>query len=674
MAPTKPRDTTRFHTCEKDCYGACVYEATWDDINKQMLSTKPLSSHPFTQGFFCDKYSDKPKALYHPDRLKQPLVRQGPKGTNDLVQVDNDQAWRMLGTRTREIVEKHGPRAILGVSYSGNSGIVANNFPLRFFGAIGATVTGGGICNEGGIAGLRQLFGTYSTTNPFQLLSPEARLIVVWGSDMSSHNIHAHAMAMKAVKSGAKLVVIDTRKTAIAMKADLFIHATPGTEGLIALLVLKHLLAAGGADLAFLDGNVTGHDAVARFVAGLDEKQLLNAINIEARAVDDFTRMLLTHKDHTIFNVGFGLQKYVHGGENIKAIALLQVFLGNIGKPGCGIIYSQSSVRREVLNAVSNHVNATSVLGPVTEVPLIELARALESGKYKMIVVFDCNPASSLPDQERLRKQLARDDLFVVVHELHLNATTRFADMVFPAKYAAETCDLVWAYYVPCISITQAGPCPYPACTSNAAFFRRLVKESGVISNPRATLLDEPEDTVVVHCLDLAGEAVKRDLVQKGFHLLIDEHDVLFEDMRFPTADGRIHAAIPALPLVNKREPREFFLITPMHRRFIHSQLGELNEAVQHDFDLVYLHPADAPALSVHEGDAVWVSTGTTRRPYTLALDAGLAPGTALIYSGGPSVADGSRNANFFTPGIPESLGGSGSYNAGRVRITKVGK
>jgi anaerobic selenocysteine-containing dehydrogenase len=108
-----------------------------------------------------------------------------------------------------------------------------------------------------------------------------------------------------------------------------------------------------------------------------------------------------------------------------------------------------------------------------------------------------------------------------------------------------------------------------------------------------------------------------------------------------------------------------------MHRQFIHSQLGEVNVPAQEDFDYVYMHPRDISALSLKEGDRVVITSGTTKIPYLLSPDPNLLPGTAMVYSGGPSKADGLRNANFFTPGTPESLGGSGSYNAGRIRIFK---
>jgi len=276
----------RFHTCDKDCYGACVFKGTWDDEKKVMLAASPLKDHPFTRGFFCGKYMNRVGLLYHLGRLKMPLLRSGPKGTNQFEKIGVDEAWLQIAAKARDVVKNYGPKAILGAFYSGNTGLLAGSYPVRFFAKLGGTVTGGGICNEGGIEGLKQLFGTYSTTNPFQLQNIKTRLIVIWGSDLASHNIHAAKMVENAQEHGAKLAVIDTRRTATASSADLFIHATPGTEGMIALLVLKRLMKDEQIDNAFLGRHVGKVDDVIDLIRGLDEDAVLSAININKNEND----------------------------------------------------------------------------------------------------------------------------------------------------------------------------------------------------------------------------------------------------------------------------------------------------------------------------------------------------------------------------------------------------
>ena len=94
-------------------------------------------------------------------------------------------------------------------------------------------MTAGGICNEGGIAGLQTLFGTYSTTNPLQLAHSETKLIVIWGSNLSETNIHAYALVQRWRRHGAKVLVIDHIRTKIAEEADCFLQILPGDDFLL---------------------------------------------------------------------------------------------------------------------------------------------------------------------------------------------------------------------------------------------------------------------------------------------------------------------------------------------------------------------------------------------------------------------------------------------------------
>ena len=84
------------------------------------------------------------------------------------------------------------------------------------------------------------------------------------------------------------------------------------------------------------------------------------------------------------------------------------------------------------------------------------------------------------------------------------------------------------------------------------------------------------------------------------------------------------------------------------------------------------LHPDDIAAIGLEEGNEVQVSRGSSSSTYLLRASVQLKPGTAMLHSGGPSTGDGKKNANFFTPGTPEALGQSGSYNSGKIKIIRA--
>ena len=89
------KNTYRFGTCSKDCYGSCVFRGEWDDdaLEKKFRMAKPLKDHPLTKGFFCTKFNHRERLLYHPNRLKSALLRSDPKGINSFKPVSIDKLY-----------------------------------------------------------------------------------------------------------------------------------------------------------------------------------------------------------------------------------------------------------------------------------------------------------------------------------------------------------------------------------------------------------------------------------------------------------------------------------------------------------------------------------------------------------------------------------------------------
>ncbi|MHA1728736.1 MAG: molybdopterin dinucleotide binding domain-containing protein, partial [Promethearchaeota archaeon] len=118
----------------------------------------------------------------------------------------------------------------------------------------------------------------------------------------------------------------------------------------------------------------------------------------------------------------------------------------------------------------------------------------------------------------------------------------------------------------------------------------------------------------------------------------------------------------------------EFLLISPAHPQFLHSQLGQLHSEYIEDFGKIFLSPEDInnKKLGLEIGSQVSVSNKFGTAVYTLEKSDQLKPGVALIYSGLSSPKKSRSNVNLFTPGKPEWLGNSGSYNSTSVKIVPL--
>ena len=668
----------RYGTCSKDCYGSCVFIGEWNDQapEKKLLAAKPLKEHPFTNGFFCPKLNNREKLLYHPERIKTALIRSGSKGSNSFTSVSLEDALNLISTQLTTVKEKYKSSSIVVAYYTGNTGLISMYSPFRFFHKLGATITSEGTCNEAGCFALGRMFGNYSTTNPFQIANPNNRLIVVWGSNLADRNNHAHFLVKKAIKNGSKLIVVNPVRTKLAESADLFLQPYPGTDFLIAKYVLNKIVSLGANDEQFISQYVDNYTNLVDEVKKIDEDKIFHQTGLNRKNLTEFINLLIDNKQRTLFIVGFGPQKYFYGGRNLNSIALIQIYLGNFGYQGAGFLFSQSGFNQDFKGPLIDYLTMSDSTSQNRRIPLINLGSSLSSNKYKMLFVYNVNPMSSLPNQNILEKSLLREDLYTVVLDMFLNETTKFADIVIPAKFDLETDDLMTPYFVPGISINQGGPCPYPECSSNYEFFQRLAEKIGWDDD---SIFQESQKDIFKKCCGLLPKFIQEPLKTKGYYIPFDGNDVAFNDLKFPTSNGKIQIHQTDieifdqnLDLVLKRKVDEFYLLSQSHKYFIHSQMGEIHREFENVFGKIFLNPYDIESIGLKLYESVLVSNKFGEAKFFLGENSDLKPGTALIYSGHPFAHSDYKNVNIFTPETSEESRRSGAYFSAIVKITKI--
>ncbi|MHA1459486.1 MAG: molybdopterin-dependent oxidoreductase [Promethearchaeota archaeon] len=668
----------RFGTCSKDCYGSCVFMGEWNDQapEKKLIIAKPLKEHPFTNGFFCPKLNNRESLLYHSQRIKTPLIRTGAKGNNSFTSISLEEALNLVSTQLITVKEKYKPSSIVAAYYTGNSGLISMYSPFRFFRKLGATITSEGTCNEAGCFALERMFGNYSTTNPLQISNPNNRLIVVWGSNLVDRNNHAHFLVKNAIKNGSKLIVVNPTKTKLAERADLVLRPYPGTDFLIAKYVLNKLITSKACDEIFLNQHVDNYTNLVDEVEKVDEAKIFQQTGLNREKLDDFLNLLKDNKRRTLFIVGFGPQKYFYGGRNLNSIALIQIFLGNFGHQGAGFLFSQSGFNRDFKGPLIDYITKSDKEMQNKRIPLITLGSSLSSNRYKMLFVYNVNPVSSLPNQTILEKSLLREDLYTVVLDMFLNETTKFADIVIPVKFDLETDELMTPYFVPGISINQGGPCPYPECSSNYEFFQCLAEKIGWEDD---SIFQESQKDIFKKCCGLLPNLIQESLRTKGYYIPFDINDVPFNNLIFPTSNGKIQIHQTDIEIFNKnldlilkRKDDEFYLLSQSHKYFIHSQMSEIHREFENVFGKIFLNPYDIELFGLNLHEDVLVSNKFGEAKYNLGENPNLKSGTALIYSGLPFAHSDYKNVNIFTPETPEESRLSGAYFSAIVKITKI--
>jgi anaerobic selenocysteine-containing dehydrogenase len=338
---------------------------------------------------------------------------------------------------------------------------------------LGATRLDRSICGPQGfaLAGLTRV----PWSDPEDL--PGARTVVVWGMDPVSTSIHTWELIRRARRgNGAQLVVVDPYRSRTAAHADLHVRPHAGTDGALALAIGYVILRDGLEDREFLATRTSNADAYRRAVEAWTPERAAAETGVEEGVIVDLARLLATQRP-VAFRIGVGMQRSAGAGSALRAIQCLTPLTGQWRWPAGGISQAVS------IGAFDLPKLARPDLSPdgTREVNMIQLGRVLTEldPPIRSLFVWNSNPAVIAADQQRVRRGLARDDLFTVVHEQFLTDTARMADVVLPATTMLEHADLVGSWGFPYVSWNEPVIAPLGESKSNAEVTRLLAARLG---------------------------------------------------------------------------------------------------------------------------------------------------------------------------------------------------
>src|SRR5262244_2863275 len=236
--PMTTSTVERPSVCPLDCPDTCSLTVTVED--ERIVSIRGSRANPYTAGVLCAKVPEAYPGFVHGEgRLKTPLRRAGARGEGRFEPISWSQALDIVHERFTAVMGAHGPQAILPLNYAGPHGMLAGgSMDLRFFHRLGATLLDrkplcGGIRSEAWMG----TFGASPGMRPEQVA--HARLVIAWGSNVTWSNLHLMPIINQARRRGARLVVVDPKRTKVAEQADMHLAVRPGTD-----LILAWALAA----------------------------------------------------------------------------------------------------------------------------------------------------------------------------------------------------------------------------------------------------------------------------------------------------------------------------------------------------------------------------------------------------------------------------------------------
>lgn len=643
-----------FNTCSRDCYDTC--SVVTRVRNGRLHSIEANGKQPFTQGFLCPKGQNLSQYVYSKQRVLYPLKRDGPKGKAKFRRISWEEALDEIAEEIGTRSAAYGTDSILQYDYAGTMGLVQRNFPSRFFNAIGASRVTHTICSRAGDKALEIVWGSSLGMLPEEI--EKCRLIVVWGMNPAWSSPHGFELLRRAQKRGAKIYVIDPIRTATA-EIGVHLQIKPTTDAAMALGCINHIIDNRLYPEEFIKRNTTGFDRLVEISRKFDLNEMAKVTGLKTRDMEDFIADYVSLRPNCIM-IGYGMQRQRNGGEMIRAICSLPALIGE----NRGFFYST-----DLDDFDMGYLEGASLTSrKKVYYNMVDLGRSLETGKIKMMFVYNSNPLATLPNQTLVRKGFLRDDVFTVVHDLFMTDTADYADIILPATSFFEHFDINSGYFHQYLSINEKAIEPLGEAKSNSDLFRALAATMKLTSNELYEDDEKVAKTLISKSKSLEGKF--EDLKKKGFvRFKIPSRSVYATPTRkieFFSAKAASEGlgGMPSHVEVLGKLPYQ--LISPVHKYLVRSQYHPLRTELR---PLIYVNKKDAAEEEIEDGSTVKLANELGEWDVAAEISDAVPPGVILTYSVfWPKLSDG-KNVNFLTSDLVQKYGQNSAFHSTFVRF-----
>lgn len=628
------------NACPRNCYDTCSLK-TWvkDDV---ITFVEGAPESTFTHGTPCVKGLSYPRRVYSPDRIKYPMV-QDVRGSGNWRRISWDEAMHRIATKMLEIKKKDGSMLGLAMTkYSGKFGVL--NYAVEgMMSSLGYTTRFAGTpCWPAGIDAQNYDMGDMWCNDPEDFV--KAKYIIIWGANPAWCSMHTMKYIYQAREKGAKVVVIDPLLTQTAAKADLYLRVRPGSDGALALGMARHLVDKGLVDQDFVNNYSHGYPEFEAYLRNSVTVEWASEIcGLSADVIRQLAEEFTAVNPATVW-IGYGMQRHVNGGANVRAIDAFVAMTGNIGIEGGGARYGHLHTWGFNYNAMLQKPPVGSIGMPGAAGTTSEFGSAGEVAQYsdrslninqtakgileaneppvRMLWVACKNPFAQDFDRSKMEKAFEKLEM-VVCADQFFNETVQHADIVLPVTTAFEEWNVDASYWHYWLSINQPAIKPmYEAkCDLEIAVLlsRTINKlEPGSCTFPQEfnhkRWLDQEFNDGMAKMFGISSW----DDLLDGPKKAILPSSAAWYDRKFKTPSGKFefrselcekngHTALPEYkPEAKSTLP--FHLFTPHVQFGIHSQFINLDwMQVFYPEPFVYMHPISAEKRGIAENDLVKV-------------------------------------------------------------------
>lgn len=420
----------------------------------RIIKVEGTKENPHNAGTLCPKGAATRQYVYHEDRLKTPLKREGPRGSGNFAPITWEEALDTIASRLNQIKEKNGPEAV--VFYAGYAKWM-RPFLHRLAHAFGSPnyCSESSTCHNATVMSWKLLFGLPAAPD-----IKNARCLLVWSSNPFWSNTCLARGILEAKEQGLKIIAVDPRYSPMAALADIHLQLKPGTDGALALAMANVIINEGLYDHEFINDYTYGFDAYREYVREFTPEQAATITGVPAAKIRAAARLYATTKPAAFMPSASPVVHHTNGVQNYRAAMSLIALTGNYDIYGGNLVSPPSylyvsagfTTREHEFYQVKKWEEMPLRVGqdkfPVW-CDLIDEAQSMhlpfqifEEKPYplKAMLAFGLNHRM-WPDPDFMAKALQKLELVVDV-DLFLTDSAKYADLILPACSSLERSEL----------------------------------------------------------------------------------------------------------------------------------------------------------------------------------------------------------------------------------------
>ncbi len=622
-----PNIVSHHSTCPHDCPSCCALEV--EVVDGTSIGRVRGGKMDYTAGVICAKVARYAERIHHADRLTKPLRRTGPKGTGQFAEIGWDEALDRVAAAFQEAAAKHGSEAVWPYFYAGTMGLIQRDginrlrHVMRYSGQYDTICTN--MAWNGFIAGTGKLAGA----DPREMAQSD--LVIIWGTNAVSTQVNVMTHAVRARKErGARIAVIDVYDNDTMKQADIALCLRPGTDGALACAIMHVLFRDGHADWAYLERYTDDPKGLEAHLQDKTPHWASAITGLPVDTIEDFATAIGT-TERSFFRLGYGFTRSRNGSVAMHAALSIPAVTGAWRREGGGAfhnnggIYNLNATMNQALDARDPQIRLLdqSRIGAILEGE----AADLQGGPpVAAMLVQNTNPVSVAPEQERVKRGFARDDLFVCVHEQFMTETAHMADIVLPATMFMEHDDIYRGGGHQNIMLGPKLIDPPAGCRSNHEVICALAERLGA-GHPGFSM--SPRDHID-WMLQNSGWGTLADLEETGWLDCQPDFDAAHYIDGFGWPDGKFRfkpdwaafSGVTSTPMgpwrqmptfpdhwdvtENVDDTHPYRLVTAPARSFLNSTFNETGGSLKREGrPEVMIHPNDAARDGIADGDRV---------------------------------------------------------------------